>query len=202
MSCSSPALNDQQKELIVQEELATQAWDPVTFTGLSLGDSVPSYEAKLDSLMQVGHLKEIIPDLEYQELIPIRIEKWAFIFPEKSLAQDYWFLTPSFQNGYLYSLELSGSVILNKIFNKDFEPNQLQKGIPRAIVESSQALADENDLTWRIIKDFLFRKYGKYHKINEKEIFWITGRKEVLLKKTSLVSCQIQIRDLRLKSSQ
>ena len=147
-----------------------------TMLGIQFGDSRVRYKNKIDSLYQENIIHSLVPDSLLSGDLDLSYYKYYYVFEDQEALKDVkWILSPGFKENRLTELSLITSSILEKSLGD--RPLSLRKGILKNIIDTSEEVIADADITYRLTRECLNRLYGSPGFVSENgdESYWFRG---------------------------
>ena len=190
---------DQIQELIESNRTIGPNTDD-TLLSIKFGDSRTGYQKKMDSLHRKGVIESLVPDsLLERGGQDLSYYKYYYVFNEyEALERVKWIFSPVFEDNRLVELNLVTSSVLDEsIAERSFDIN---KGILRNIIDASEEVMANADVTYRIAKAHFSDLYGTPEFVSESrdQCYWFKGNCVISITNT-MSAIKIQFKNSKLK---
>ncbi len=166
----------EQIQKLIDKNLALGPRTDTTLLGIKFGDSRVGYQKKMDSLYQAGIIRSLIPDSLMSGGLDFTHYRYYYIFENQGAMKDIkWIFSPVFEHNRLMALSLITSSILDKpLGNRPLDPG---KGILKNIIDTSEEVMADADITYRLTRAYLSDLYGSPEFVSENgdDSYWFKG---------------------------
>lgn len=171
-----------------------------TLLSIKFGDSRIGYQKKMDSLYRNDVIESIVPDsLLERGRQDLSYYRYYYVFDEyEALEKVKWIFSPVFKDNRLVELNLVTSSVLDEsIAERSFDIN---KGILRNIIDASEEVMVNADVTYRITKEHFSGLYGTPEFVSESrdQCYWFKGNCVISITNT-MSAIRIQFKNSKLK---
>ncbi|MDN5212459.1 hypothetical protein QQ020_10400 [Fulvivirgaceae bacterium BMA12] len=180
VSLASGACNrsheDEQIRKLIDKNLAMGPRTETTILSIKFGDSHVGYQKKMDSLYQAGIIRSLIPDSLMSGGLDLAHYKYYYVFEDREALEDIkWIFSPVFEHNRLIALSLITSSILDKPLGD--RPLNPTKGILKNIIDTSEEVMADADITYRLTRAYLSDQYGSPEFVTEDgdKSYWFKG---------------------------
>lgn len=161
---------------LIDKNLAREPRAVNTLLSIKFGDSRTGYLKKMDSLYQQGIIHSFVSDPALATGQDLSYYRYYYIFPDNEAVKKIkWIFSPVFKNNRLIELELITNPVLEQsLMEKSFE---LNKGILKNIIETSEAVMEDAAIIYRITKAYFISVYGTPEFVSENSdiSYWFRG---------------------------
>lgn len=198
LACSHSYEREQIQELI-DKNLAIGPRTDNTILSIRFGDSRIGYQKKIDSLYENGIIHSLVPDSLLGNRQEISYYRYYYIFRDyDALKKIKWIFSPVFKNNRLVELALITTPVLEQsLADRSFD---IDKGILKNIIDTSEEVMEDADITYRVTKAYFNRLYGTPEFISEDRdrSYWFEGNCVISIANT-MTTIRIVFKDSELK---